>query len=106
MEGAANIKDQALDRAILEIKHHDPDLRRKGQVLAVILLVMAAGVVVLAAFNLAAGQEYTVANITFFLLVAGLFAVNRAGYVTAAGALTVSFITAGSLLLLSEDTTL
>jgi len=105
-EGATKIQDQTIDRTILKIKRRDPDLRRKGRVLAVILLVMAAGIAVLAGFNLAAGQGYTVSNIAFFLLVAGLFTINRAGYVTVAGFLTVSFITAGSLLLLSEDTTL
>ena len=74
--------------------------------LAIILLVMVAGIVVLAGFNFAEGQNYLVSNIAFFLLAMSLFALNRAGYVTAAGTLTVAFITAGSLFLLSEDATL
>ncbi|MBA2781348.1 MAG: GGDEF domain-containing protein, partial [Rubrobacteraceae bacterium] len=74
--------------------------------LAIILLVMVAGIVVLAGFNFAEGQNYLVSNIAFFLLAMSLFALNRAGYVTAAGTLTVAFITAGSLFLLSEDTTM
>ena len=74
--------------------------------LAIILLVMVVGIVVLAGFNLAEGQDYLISNIAFFLLAMSLFALNRAGYVTAAGTLAVAFITAGSLFLLSEDATL
>lgn len=102
----AEIRDRPIDRTILRIKHRDPDLQLKGRVLAVILLVMVAGIVVLASFNVAAGQDYLVSNIIFLLLVMALFVVNRAGYVTIAGLLTVSFITIGALLLLSEDDTL
>jgi diguanylate cyclase (GGDEF)-like protein len=91
---------------ILRVKHNDVDLQRKGRVLAVILLVMALGVVVLAAFNLAHGDEYTLSNVSFFLVLAALFALNRAGHVTGAGLLTVALLTAGSLYLLSTDDTL
>jgi predicted signal transduction protein with EAL and GGDEF domain len=91
---------------ILRVKHNDVDLQRKGRVLAVILLVMALGVVVLAAFNLAHGDEYTLSNVSFFLILAALFALNRAGHVAGAGLLTVALLTAGSLYLLSTDDTL
>jgi diguanylate cyclase (GGDEF)-like protein len=92
---------------ILRVRINDPDLQRKGRVLAVVLLMMLAGIVVLATFNLAQGYtQYNVSNATFFLLVAGVFWVNRAGYVTAAGLLTVALTTLGSLILLHEDQTL
>jgi diguanylate cyclase (GGDEF)-like protein len=67
---------------------------------------MALGVVVLAAFNLAHGDEYTLSNVSFFLVLAALFALNRAGHVAGAGLLTVALLTAGSLYLLSTDDTL
>jgi hypothetical protein len=43
-------------KMMLEVKSHDPDLRRKGRVLAIILLGMAATMLVLAAFNVGQGD--------------------------------------------------
>ena len=69
---------------------------------------MAAGTVVLATFNIVQpGQpNYYLSNSTFFLLVMGLYWLNRLGYVTAAGLLTVTLTTLGSLFLLTTDKTL
>jgi diguanylate cyclase (GGDEF)-like protein len=93
---------------ILRINHHDPDVRRKGQVLAAIILVMATGMVALAIFNILNPRDpnYYVSNGIFLLFIGGLFWLNRSGYVTLAGMITVVLTTMSSIFLLSEDTTL
>jgi diguanylate cyclase (GGDEF)-like protein len=93
---------------ILRVKHHDPDVQRKGRVLAAIILVMATGMVTLATFNILNPRDpnYYVSNSIFLLIIGGLFWLNRAGYVTLAGMITVVLTTLSSILLLSEDATL
>jgi diguanylate cyclase (GGDEF)-like protein len=93
---------------ILRVKHHDPDVQRKGRVLAAIILVMATGIVALATFNILNPRDpnYYVSNGIFLLGIGGLFWLNRAGYVTLAGMITVVLTTLSSILLLSEDATL
>ena len=93
--------------AAVRVNSEDPDLQRKGRVLAVILTVVAVGAVLLSAFNVLQGQrQYTVQNVIFFLLVAILFALTKTGRVTFAGLLTVVLITVSALFLLAEDATL
>src|ERR671917_2974623 len=93
---------------ILRVKHHDPDVQRKGRVLAAIILVMATGMVALAIFNILNPRDpnYYVSNGIFLLFIGGLFWLNRSGYVTLAGIITVVLTTMSSIFLLSEDTTL
>ena len=94
-------------QAVTRVDSHDPDLQRKGWVLAVVLSVMAGGILLLGAFNTAQGQpEYTIPDVVFLLLVVGLFVINRVGYVAAAGLLTVIVIALSALSLLNEDATL
>jgi diguanylate cyclase (GGDEF)-like protein len=90
---------------VLRVRSHDPDVQRRGQVLAIILLLMMAATAALATLNILQGQmQYNQSNSIFFLILVALFAVNRAGYVTLAGLLTVMLTTAGSLFLLTEAT--
>jgi diguanylate cyclase (GGDEF)-like protein len=90
---------------LLKVRSHDPDVQRRGQVLAIILLLMLATTATLATLNILQGQtQYNFSNSIFFLILMVLFAVNRAGYVTLAGLLTVMLTTAGSLFLLTEAT--
>lgn len=89
------------------ITNPDPDLQRKGRVVAAILLAMVVSIFTLAAFNLVQGQtQYNLSNAVALLLTAGFYLLNRLGYVTIAGLFTVTFITVSALLLLGEDATL
>jgi diguanylate cyclase (GGDEF)-like protein len=90
-------------RMVLKVRRHDPDLQRKGKVLAIILLLMMAATAALATLNILQGQmQHNTSNSIFFLILVALFAVNRAGYVTLASLLTVMLTTAGTLFLLRE----
>jgi diguanylate cyclase (GGDEF)-like protein len=90
---------------VLKVRSHDPDLQRRGRVLAIILLLMMAATVALATVNILQGQmQYNDSNSIFLLILVALFAVNRAGYVTLASLLTVMLTTAGSLYWLTEVT--
>jgi diguanylate cyclase (GGDEF)-like protein len=92
---------------VLKVRSHDPDLHRRGQVLAVILLLMMVATAALATLNILQGQmQYNGSNTMFLLILVALFAVNRAGYVTLASLLTVMITTAGCLYLLRDGTNL
>jgi diguanylate cyclase (GGDEF)-like protein len=88
-------------------KNRDPDLMRKGQVLATVLSILALAVVTLGFFNLIQGAwQYNFSNAVFLMLVIALFVLNRSGYVKLAGTLLVALTAATALVVLPEDTTL
>jgi diguanylate cyclase (GGDEF)-like protein len=89
---------------MLKVKNDTPDLRRKGRVLAVMLLGMLIVVFALAIVNNMQGNfGYNIANGIFVLLISGLFVLNRFGFVYAASVLTVVLTAAGSFLLIDEN---
>ncbi|MBA3791011.1 MAG: EAL domain-containing protein [Rubrobacter sp.] len=91
--------------AVLKIHSHDPDLQRRGRVLAIILALMLATTATLAIVNVVQGDtQYNRSNVIYSLIVVAFFALNRAGYVSTAALLTVMLVTTGSLLLLVENT--
>lgn len=92
---------------VVKTKNRDPDLVRKGQVLATVLSILALAVVTLGFFNLIQGAwQYNISNAVFLMLVIALFVLNRSGYVTLAGTLAVALTAATALVVLPEDTTL
>jgi diguanylate cyclase (GGDEF)-like protein len=89
----------------LEVNVQDQDVRRRGRILAVVILAIAATATVLSIANLLRGQyEYNVSNAVFLALLAGLFVVNWLGYMRVACVLTVGLIVAASMIFLNEDT--
>ena len=91
-------------RSLLEIRSKDPYRRRKGRVLAIMLLGMMAGMLIVAVFNAAKGQaQYNVVNGAFSLLLVGLFALNRLGFVYLAGLFAVLLTGIGSFFLIHEN---
>ena len=91
--------------AVLKIRSHDPDLQRRGRVLAIILALMLATTATLAIVNVVQeNMQYNLSNAIYSLIVVAFFALNRAGYVSTAALLTVMLVTTGSLLLLVENT--
>ena len=91
-------------KMMLEVRSHDPDLRRKGRVLAIILLGMAATMLVLAAFNVGHGDlRYNFSNGILLTLTLGLLVLNRRGFVYAASLVTVLLSAAGAFLLIKEN---
>ena len=91
-------------KMMLEVRSHDPDLRRKGRVLAIILLGMAATMLVLAAFNVGQGElRYNFTNGILLTLTLGLLVLNRRGFVYAASLVTVLLTAAGTFLLIDEN---
>jgi len=91
-------------KMMLEVKRHDPDLRRKGRILAIILLGMAATMLVLAAINVGQGDlRYNFTNGILLTLTLGLFVLNRRGFVYAASLVTVLLTAAGTFLLIDEN---
>lgn len=98
------IADAESPKAMLEVRSHDPNLRRKGRVLAVILLGMAATVTVLAVFNTVQGYlYYNTTNGVLLALTLGLLVLNRFGFVRTAGLFTVLLSAAGAFLLVWEE---
>src|SRR5215208_3773663 len=90
-------------RALLEVRSKDPYRKRKGRVLAIILFGMMAGMLIVAVFNAAKGQaQYNLANGAFSLLLVGLFALNRLGFVYLAGLSAVLLTGVGSFFLIDE----
>ncbi len=83
--------------AILKVRSRDPDLQRKGRVLAIMLLGMAAAGVVLAVFNIFYGDtQYNIANALFISSALGLYILNRFGFVHAVGLFIVILTAVGS----------
>ena len=85
--------------ALLKVSGHDPDLQRKGRVLAIMLLGMTAATFVLAGLNILYREtQYNVVNGMLISLILGLFMLNRFGFVRVASLLTVVLSTAGAFL--------
>ncbi len=93
-------------KALLEVRNNDLDLRRKGRVLAIMILGMVAGVAIVEIFNAVQGlSKYLFANSAFFLLLLGLFVLNRFGYVLLAALFTIVLTGVGSFLVTTEGQT-
>jgi diguanylate cyclase (GGDEF)-like protein len=89
---------------MLEVRSQDPDMRRKGKVLAIVLLGLIAAGVMLAAFNIVRGEaRYNLVNSLFILSVLMLFMLNRFGAVRTASLFTVALTAAGALLMSNEN---
>jgi len=91
-------------KSLLEIRSRHPTRRRKGRVLAIMLLGMLAGMVTVATYNAVYAQsQYYVINCVFVLLLLGLLVLNRLGFVYLAGLSTVAVTGIGSLVLISDQ---
>lgn len=91
---------------IFKVNNNDPIVQRKGRVLAVIVMGLAAATLVLAGVNVANGQwQYNFSNSIFLLLMVGLFVINRLGYVTAVATATTLLTALGTVVLLTESNT-
>src|SRR5918997_5826852 len=89
---------------MLKVNAQDPEVQRRGHILAVVILGIALSAATLSGANLLNGQyEYNVPNAIFLISVLGLFVLNRLGYVVAACILTVTLIVAASAVFLSGD---
>ena len=91
-------------KTLLEVRGKEPSRRRKSRVLAIMLLGMIAGMLTVATFNAVMGQpQYYLVNGAFSLLLIGLFALNRLGFVYLAGLLTVILTGLGSFFLIDDQ---
>jgi diguanylate cyclase (GGDEF)-like protein len=91
-------------RSLLEVKSKHPSRRRKGRVLAIMLLGMLAGMLIVAAYNAVdAESQYYAVNSVFVVLLVGLLVVNRLGFVYLAGLSTVVLTGVGSLVLIGDQ---
>ena len=91
-------------KALLEVRGKDPSRRRKGRVLAIMLLGMLAGIVTVSIYNAIYSQsQYYVINSVFILLLLGLLVLNRLGFVSLAGLSTIALTGVGSLLLIGDQ---
>lgn len=89
---------------MLKVNAQDPELQRRGHILAVVILGIALSAATLSGVNLLNEQyEYNVPNAIFLTSVFGLFALNRLGYVVAACILTVTLIVVASAVFLSGE---
>lgn len=90
--------------ALAQIRSSDADLRRRGGALATLLVIMAITLCVLSAYNLfMGGTSYLLINVAFLVLIAGLLALDRAGWVRSSALLTVLLTIGGSLSLIDDD---
>jgi len=81
----------------------DPDLQRRGQILSVVILAVAASTAVLAALNVLKGDhQYNVENGIFLGLMLGLYVLNRLGYVYLASIMITALIVVASMFFLDE----
>ena len=91
-------------KSLLEVRSKHPSRRRKGRVLAIMLLGMLAGMATVAAYNAVYAQsQYYVINGVFVLLLVGLIVMNRFGFVYLAGLSTVALTGVGSLVLMGDQ---
>jgi diguanylate cyclase (GGDEF)-like protein len=89
---------------MLKVNAQDPEVQRRGQILAVVILGIALSAATLSGINLLNGQyEYNVPNAIFLISVLGLFVLNRLGYVLTACILTVTLIVAASAVFVSGE---
>lgn len=74
-----------------EVRSQDPELRRKGRILAVMLLGVTAAMLALTTFNIVQGDsQYNLTNGTLIALAVALFTLNRLGYVRFTSVATVA----------------
>ena len=89
---------------MLKVNAQDPEVQRRGHILAVVILGIALSAATLSGINLLNEQyEYNVPNAIFLISVLGLFVLNRLGYVVAACMLTVTLIVAASTVFLRGE---
>ncbi len=89
---------------MLKVNAQDPEVQRRGQILAVVFLGIALSAATLSGINLLNGQyEYNVPNAIFLISVLSLFVLNRLGYVLTACILTVTLIVAASAVFVSGE---
>jgi len=91
-------------KTLLEVRSRSPSRRRKGRVLAIMLLGMLAGMLTVATYNaIYAQSQYYVINGVFVLLLVGLLVLNRLGFAYLAGLWTVALTGVGSLVLIGDQ---
>jgi diguanylate cyclase (GGDEF)-like protein len=91
-------------KSLLEVRSKHPSRRRKGRVLAIMLLGMLAGMAIVAGYNSVYAQsQYYAINGVFVLLLLGLVVMNRLGFVYLAGLSTVALTAVGSLVLIGDQ---
>lgn len=89
---------------MLKVNAQDPEVQRRGHILAIVILGIVLSAATLSGVNLLNGQyKYNVPNAIFLISVLGLFVLNRLGYVVAACILTVTLIVAASAVFLSRE---
>jgi diguanylate cyclase (GGDEF)-like protein len=89
---------------MLDVRIQDSDVRRKSNVLAVVLLGLLVAGVTLASFNIVRGEtQYNLVNFLFILVILMLLALNWFGAIRAASLLTVVLTAAGALLMSDES---
>src|ERR671911_951086 len=89
---------------MLEVRIQDSDVRRKSNVLAVVLLGLLVAGVTLASFNIVRGEtQYNLVNFLFILVILMLLVLNWFGAIRAASLLTVVLTAAGALLMSDES---
>ncbi len=97
---------EASFKKLIQVKTRDPDLRRRGGVLAIMLLGMVASVLILAVVNTLQGHpEYNLVNAAFLFFLLTLFTINRFGFVFLAGLATVLLTGGGAFFLIDENLT-
>ncbi len=90
----------------LKVENRNPDLRRRGRVLATMILGMTAAMLALAAFNALQGEyRFYAVNGLLLLALLAIFLINRFGFVYAAGLCTVALTAAAPFLLVDEQLT-
>jgi diguanylate cyclase (GGDEF)-like protein len=89
---------------MLNVNTLDPDLRRRGRILNLVLLMIGASTAALAIANLLQGEyKYNAQNGIFLGLILGLYVLNRLGYVYLASIMITAMLVAGSLLFFTEE---
>jgi diguanylate cyclase (GGDEF)-like protein len=89
---------------MLKVNAQDPEVQRRGHILALVILGIALSAATLSGVNLLNEEYgYNVSNAIFLISVLGLFVLNRLGYVVAACILTVTLIVAASAVFLSGE---
>lgn len=89
---------------LTDIHTQDPDVQRKGRILAIVLIGLMAGIVALSVFNVLGGQfRFLPTNGLLLAGILGLFLLNGRGYVTTAGVFSAVLIILAALFLLSEE---
>src|SRR5215211_740593 len=91
-------------KTLLAVRSKSPSRRRKGRVLAIMLLSMPASMLTVATYNAFYAQsQYYVVNGVFVLLLVALMMLNRLGFVYLAGLSTVALTGVGSLVLIGDQ---